>query len=78
MNIKQTDNPEQNFYDKNGVKIKIGDRIKSNIDEHFLDGVIREHDGKLGLFFKHADYFIKLDTMLDAFFNSLEVINENK
>lgn len=74
MNIKQKENPSQLFYDKNGTKIKVGDKIKSNIDEHFLDGVIHEVDGKLGLFFKHADYFIKLDTMLDIFFNSVEVL----
>jgi len=74
MNIKLKENPDQIFYDKNGKKIKIGDKIKTNIDEQFLDGIIYENDSKLGLFFKHADYFIKLDTMLDRFFESVEIM----
>jgi hypothetical protein len=74
MNIKLKENPDQIFYDKNGKKIKIGDKIKTNIDEQFLDGIIHENDGKIGLFFKHADYFIKLDTMLDRFFESVEIM----
>jgi len=74
MDIKQRENPDQLFYDKNGNKIKVGDKITTNIDEQFLDGVIREDDGNLGLFFKHADYFIRLDRMLDRFFESVEII----
>ena len=41
--------------------IKVGDKIKTNIDEHFLDGIIHEEDGKLGLLFKHSNFFIKLE-----------------
>ena len=74
MNVKEVDNPEQLFYDKNGRQIKIGDKIKTNIDEQFLDGIIHNKEGKLGLFFKHADYFIFLDKMLERFFNTLEII----
>jgi hypothetical protein len=75
MNFKEIENPHQFFYDKNGIKIKNGDKIKTNIDEHFLDGIIHEKEGKLGLFFKYADYFIYLDKMLSRFFDSVEIIN---
>ena len=75
MNIRQIDNPDQIFYDKYGVQIKIGDKIKTNIDEHFLDGIIHEEEGRLGLLFKHSDFFIRLDNMLDRFFESVEIIN---
>jgi hypothetical protein len=78
MGIKQVDNPKQIFYDKNGIKIKVGDKIKTNIDDQFLDGVIHDQDGKLGLFFKHADYFIQLDKMLDRFFSTVEIIERKK
>jgi hypothetical protein len=74
MNIKVVPNPNQIFYDKNGVQIKIGDKIRTNIDDQFLDGIIHNIDGKLGLFFKHADFFIKLDNMLDRFFETVEII----
>jgi len=76
MNLKEVENPEQLFYDKNGKQIKIGDKIKTNIDEQFLDGVIHEQDGRLGLFFKHSDYFILLDKMLERFFETVEIIKE--
>ena len=76
MNLKEVQNPQQLFYDKNGMRIKIGDKIKTNIDEHFLDGIIHERDGKLGLFFKHADYFVYLDKMLERFFDTVEIINK--
>lgn len=78
MNIKRKLNPEQIFIDKNGIQIKIGDKIRTNLDEHFLNGIIHEEDGKLGLFFKYADFFIKLENMLDRFFETVEVITENK
>ena len=74
MDIKQEYNPNQIFFDKNGLQIKIGDKIKTNIDDQFLDGVIFEENGLLGLFFKHADYFIRLDKMLKRFFNTVEII----
>lgn len=76
MNMKELDNPNQIFYDKHGKRIKIGDKIKTNIDDQFIDGIIRENDGELGLFFKHADYFIRLNNMLDIFFDSVEIIKE--
>lgn len=76
MNIKEMDNPSQIFYDKNGIRIKIGDKLKTNIDEHFRDNIVHEEEGKLGLYFKHADYFIFLDRMLDRFFYTVEIINE--
>ncbi len=75
MNLKEVENPEQLFYDKNGIQIKIGDKIKTNIDEQFLDGVIHEQEGKLGLYFKHADYFIQLGKMLERFFETVEINN---
>jgi len=78
MNIRHIDNPEQSFYDKNGVKIKVGDKIKTNIDEQFLDGIIHEEDGKLGLLFKHGDFFIKLENMLDRFFETIEIIERKQ
>jgi len=73
---KVIENPTQLFYDKNGKQIKVGDKIKTNIDDQFLDCIIREDDGKLGLFFKHAKIFIELERMLDRFFETVEVIND--
>jgi hypothetical protein len=75
VNVKQEYNPYQIFYDKNGIKIKKGDKIKTNIDEHFLDGIIHEKDNKLGLYFKHGEYFILLENMLERFFKYVEIIN---
>lgn len=74
MDIKQVHNPKQEFFDKHGNQIKVGDKIKTNIDDQFLDGYIHEKEGKLGLFFKHADYFVRLDKMLDRFFDSVEIV----
>lgn len=74
--IEKQDNDKQLFYDRYGKKIKKGDKIKTNIDEQFKDCIIYEEDGKLGLYFKHADFFIKLDTMMDRFFETVEIINE--
>jgi len=76
MSIIHEPNPDQLFYDKNGVKIKIGDKIKTNIDDQFRDCVIYEEEDKLGLYFKSGDFFIKLDNMLERFFDTLEIINE--
>ena len=76
MNLKVVENPDQLFYDKNGEQIKVGYKIKTNIDEQFLDGIIHNQKGKLGLFFKHSDYFIKLETMLERFFDTVEIVNE--
>ena len=78
MNLKEVDNPKQLFYDKNGIQIKIGDKIKTNIDEQFLDGIVHNKDGKLGLFFKYADYFILLNEMLERFFDTVEIIENKK
>ena len=62
------------FYDKNGILIEPGVKITTNIDDQFKDCIIHDVDGKLGLFFKHGDYFIKLEKMLDKFFESVEVL----
>ena len=75
MDFKELENPKQLFYDKNGVQIKVGDKIKTNIDEQFFDGVIHEEEGQLGLYFKHADYFIQLGKMLERFFETVEINN---
>lgn len=74
MSIKHEENPDQSFYDKNGVKIKIGDKIKTNIDDQFRDCVVYEEEEKLGLYFKYGDFFIKLDNMLVRFFETVEII----
>ncbi len=74
MNFREVKNPKQLFYDKNGKQIKIGDKIKTNIDDQFLDGIIHKQDGKLGLFFKYSDFFITLNSMKDKFFENLEII----
>jgi hypothetical protein len=76
INMKQKEFHDQKFYDKNGLLIKVGDRISTNIDEQFRDNIIYELDGKLGLYFKYGDYFITLESMLDPFFNTLEIIND--
>ena len=76
MNLKEVENSKQLFYDKNGEQIKVGDKIKTNIDDQFLDGIIHIQKGKIGLFFKHSDYFIKLETMLERFFDTVEIVNE--
>lgn len=76
MNIKEVENPNQIFFDKNGNRIKNGSKIRTNIDEQFLDGVVHDIDGELGLYFKHADYFIALNKMLDRFFETVEIIND--
>ena len=74
MNIKYIENPSQTFRDKNGELIKVGFKIKTNIDDQFLDSIIREEEGVLGLYFKSSDIFIRLDNMLERFFDTVEII----
>jgi len=74
MSIKHESNPNQIFYDKNGIKIKVGDKLKTNIDEQFLDGIVHKEEDKLGLYFKYGNFFIRLENMLDRFFETVQII----
>ncbi len=66
------------FYDKNGVLIKLGDKLDiPKKDRYFYkDLIVIEEDNKLGLHFVHQDFFIPLDTLLDTFFETCEVIKK--
>jgi hypothetical protein len=57
------------FYDKNGVLIKLGDKLDiPKKDRYFYkDLIVIEEDNKLGLYFVHQDFFIPLDSLLDSF-----------
>lgn len=76
MLSKEHFNKNQIFHDKNGIQIKEGNKIKSNIDDQFRDCIVHKRHEKLGLYFKHADYFILFEDMLDRFFDTIEVIND--
>ena len=69
-------NQKKKFYDKNGTLIKIGDKLDMpNEDKMFYkDRIVIEQDGQLGLLFVYQDFFISLDSLLDKFFDTCEVI----
>ena len=76
---RHTKNPKKKFYDKNGDLIKLGDKLNiPNKDKLFYkDLVVVEEDGLLGLLFVHYDFFIPLNTLLNEFFRTCEIIKNN-
>jgi hypothetical protein len=68
------------FYDKNGVLIKLGDKLDiPKKDRYFYkDLIVIEEDNQLGLYFVHQDFFIPLGTLLDTFFETCEVVNKTE
>jgi hypothetical protein len=74
-------NPKKKkFYDKNGTRIKLGDKLKIPVkDKYFYkDGIVVEEGGELGLRFVHQNLFIPLNELLDDFFKSCEVIEKKE
>ncbi len=72
---------KKRFYDKNGKRIKIGDKLKVPIYANimFKDKIVREINGKLGLLFASQDKFIPFCSLLKEFFENCEIIkNINK
>jgi hypothetical protein len=69
---------QNNFYDKNGTLIKLGDKLLiSEVERDFYkDGIVVEQEDKLGLLFVHKDFFVTLDSLCDDFFEECEIINK--
>ena len=69
---------KKKFYDKKGNLIKLGDKLNiPNDDKYFYrDLIVFEKNNQLGLYFKHQDFFIPLETLLDKFFETCEVIKK--
>jgi len=69
---------QNDFYDKNGKLIKLGDKlIISEVERNFFkDGIIIKQENKLGLLFIHKDFFISLDSLYDDFFENCEINNK--
>lgn len=62
------------YFDSKGNLIEPGVKLNTHIDDHFKDTIVKEQDGVLGLTLKYADIFVPLNTLLDAFFETCEVI----
>jgi len=79
-NSKIYESEEEEFFDKNGTLIRLGDELKlPTKDKYFYkDGLIVEEEGKLGLRFVHQDFFIPLDVLLDEFFDKCEIIKKEE
>lgn len=73
-------NPKKRFYDKNGTRIKLGDKLDvPNTTKYFYkDLIVVEQQGDLGLLFVHQDFFIPLNSLLDDFFETCEIVKNKK
>ena len=69
-------NQKTKFYDKNGTLIEVGDKLDVSIgtEVFYKDRMIIKRDGQLGFLFVHHDFFIPLNTLLDSFFETCEII----
>lgn len=75
----KTPKKKRRFYDKNGTLIRLGDKLDIPKTEMYFykDLTVVEKDNQLGLYFVHQDFFIPLETLLDSFFETCEVIKNN-
>jgi hypothetical protein len=62
------------YFDSRGNLIEPGDELNTHINDHFKDTIVKEENGELGLILKYGEIFVPLNSLLDNFFETCEVI----
>lgn len=66
------------FYDKNKNLIKLGDKliVPPEDKDIYLDCIVKEEDGILGIIYEKLNFFVPLHSLRDEFFKGCEINNK--